>query len=142
MRQETEQMLPQQRVALPGDIERLAGDDEAAGEEIACFFFQAEDGIRDLYVTGVQPCALPIFTLDVPDTPDNEKKFGRPSSRTGQGGAFPQVRVVGLGECGTHAIVAAELGPIATGERELAAGVLADLEPGMLVSFDRGFYSY
>src|SRR5215469_14203717 len=27
------------------------------------FFFQAEDGIRDLYVTGVQTCALPISTL-------------------------------------------------------------------------------
>src|SRR6266403_5234880 len=25
------------------------------------FFFQAEDGIRDLYVTGVQTCALPIW---------------------------------------------------------------------------------
>src|SRR5215469_11249547 len=28
------------------------------------FFFQAEDGIRDLYVTGVQTCALPIFAVD------------------------------------------------------------------------------
>src|SRR2546430_10002303 len=27
------------------------------------FFFQAEDGIRDLTVTGVQTCALPIFTV-------------------------------------------------------------------------------
>src|SRR5206468_7374656 len=27
------------------------------------FFFQAEDGIRDLIVTGVQTCALPIFRL-------------------------------------------------------------------------------
>src|SRR5690349_19025817 len=26
------------------------------------FFFQAEDGIRDLYVTGVQTCALPIYS--------------------------------------------------------------------------------
>src|SRR2546429_2425882 len=26
-----------------------------------CFFFQAEDGIRDVAVTGVQTCALPIF---------------------------------------------------------------------------------
>src|SRR2546428_9751128 len=26
------------------------------------FFFQAEDGIRDLIVTGVQTCALPIWT--------------------------------------------------------------------------------
>src|SRR3712207_6928651 len=27
----------------------------------SCFFFQAEDGIRDIGVTGVQTCALPIF---------------------------------------------------------------------------------
>src|SRR5690606_40592758 len=26
-----------------------------------CFFFQAEDGIRDFHVTGVQTCALPIY---------------------------------------------------------------------------------
>src|SRR3712207_7513100 len=28
---------------------------------ISFFFFQAEDGIRDIGVTGVQTCALPIF---------------------------------------------------------------------------------
>src|SRR5690625_5486510 len=28
---------------------------------VICFFFQAEDGIRDGHVTGVQTCALPIF---------------------------------------------------------------------------------
>src|SRR5271163_5081031 len=28
------------------------------------FFFQAEDGIRDLIVTGVQTCALPIWRFD------------------------------------------------------------------------------
>src|SRR5207245_6848727 len=27
---------------------------------VCCFFFQAEDGIRDATVTGVQTCALPI----------------------------------------------------------------------------------
>src|SRR5690606_40540681 len=27
------------------------------------FFFQAEDGIRDFHVTGVQTCALPIFCM-------------------------------------------------------------------------------
>src|SRR2546430_3411036 len=31
-----------------------------------CFFFQAEDGIRDLTVTGVQTCALPISAASVP----------------------------------------------------------------------------
>src|SRR5690606_39813228 len=29
---------------------------------LKCFFFQAEDGIRDFHVTGVQTCALPILT--------------------------------------------------------------------------------
>jgi hypothetical protein len=86
--------------------------------------------------------AVDGVTLDVPDTAENEKEFGRPSSRTGQGGAFPQVRVVGLGECGTHAIVAADLAPIRVGERELAERVLADLDQDMLVLFDRGFFSY
>src|SRR2546429_2374179 len=28
------------------------------------FFFQAEDGIRDVAVTGVQTCALPILQVD------------------------------------------------------------------------------
>src|SRR2546425_9699843 len=28
---------------------------------LSCFFFQAEDGIRDKLVTGVQTCALPIL---------------------------------------------------------------------------------
>src|SRR2546430_6695575 len=31
------------------------------------FFFQAEDGIRDLTVTGVQTCALPILGYAVPE---------------------------------------------------------------------------
>src|SRR5207302_6537763 len=31
------------------------------------FFFQAEDGIRDFHVTGVQTCALPIYRSPSPD---------------------------------------------------------------------------
>ena len=34
--------------------------DEAVDDKIFFFFFQAEDGIRDWSVTGVQTCALPI----------------------------------------------------------------------------------
>ena len=33
---------------------------------IICFFFQAEDGIRDCDVTGVQTCALPIWIKVLP----------------------------------------------------------------------------
>src|SRR5256885_5146304 len=35
-----------------------------------CFFFQAEDGIRDYKVTGVQTCALPIYTDTVKSQQD------------------------------------------------------------------------
>src|SRR5690606_24592155 len=35
------------------------------------FFFQAEDGIRDFHVTGVQTCALPIWLVD-PEIEDPE----------------------------------------------------------------------
>src|SRR5690349_163375 len=37
------------------------------------FFFQAEDGIRDLYVTGVQTCALPISIRILLEAIDLEK---------------------------------------------------------------------
>src|SRR5256885_8056725 len=37
-------------------------DDQGVGNLAVCFFFQAEDGIRDYKVTGVQTCALPIFS--------------------------------------------------------------------------------
>src|SRR5207302_7048951 len=42
------------------------------------FFFQAEDGIRDFHVTGVQTCALPIFssTSDVFDVPCSRSARG------------------------------------------------------------------
>src|SRR2546427_12309202 len=36
---------------------------ESEERSVAFFFFQAEDGIRDLTVTGVQTCALPICEL-------------------------------------------------------------------------------
>src|SRR5437660_2233539 len=38
--------------------------------QFVCFFFQAEDGIRDGHVTGVQTCALPISDGDERDRPD------------------------------------------------------------------------
>src|ERR1019366_9607789 len=37
------------------------------------FFFQAEDGIRDWSVTGVQTCALPIYDEILKTNPNDEK---------------------------------------------------------------------
>src|SRR5207248_7286807 len=44
--------------------------------DIFFFFFQAEDGIRDRTVTGVQTCALPISEFDV--------AYGEGISKTGE----------------------------------------------------------
>src|SRR2546430_12523857 len=41
-----------------------------------CFFFQAEDGIRDLTVTGVQTCALPISEGVLLPVPGQKYTFG------------------------------------------------------------------
>src|SRR5205807_3232278 len=48
-----------------------------------CFFFQAEDGIRDYKVTGVQTCALPICWWRVPQAAAlRRRKFSpRPGHR-------------------------------------------------------------
>src|SRR6266568_505761 len=43
---------------------------------MASFFFQAEDGIRDGTVTGVQTCALPIFILGRGSSIDSFPLFG------------------------------------------------------------------
>jgi len=80
--------------------------------------------------------------LDVPDSPANQG-LGRSKSGRGEGvGAFPQVRVVGLVEAGTHAIVGAVQGPYASGEQTLARQLARDdgpLGPGVLLLADRLF---
>src|SRR5256886_5630148 len=40
---------------------QILADRSASSSIMLIFFFQAEDGIRDLTVTGVQTCALPIY---------------------------------------------------------------------------------
>jgi hypothetical protein len=82
--------------------------------------------------------------LDAADTDANVEWFGRPASSRGegQGGAFPQVRVLGLAECGSHAIIDAAVGAYRQGEQTLAESVLRSLLPGMLLLADRGFFSY
>jgi hypothetical protein len=82
-------------------------------------------------------------TFDLPDTAANAGFFGRPGSPRGEGaGAFPQVRVTALGECGTHAIFAAEMGPLAVHETELARRLFGHLRAGMLLIAGRGFAGF
>lgn len=103
----------------------------------------AAPGTRGSWFHGWRVMAVDGVVLDVPDTAANVAEFGKRTAGTGGiTAAFPQVRVVALGECGTHAIVAAAIGAWRVYERDLFAPLLPDLEPKMLVLADRGFYSY
>lgn len=84
--------------------------------------------------------AIDGVKMSVPDTSANKAGFGL--SGNSSRNPFPLVQVAGLGECGTHAVVAAEIGTIAVGERELAGKLASSLEPEMLVIADRGFFSF
>src|SRR5256886_6327574 len=48
---------------MDGFIDLINGEISLHTVLLIFFFFQAEDGIRDLTVTGVQTCALPISTV-------------------------------------------------------------------------------
>jgi hypothetical protein len=101
----------------------------------------ARPGTRGAWFRGWRVMAVDGVILDVPDTPANNAEY--PRTDTGRGrGAYPVVRVVGLAECGTHAVIDAVLGSWSTGERGLASQLLRSLQPGMLLLADRGFYSH
>jgi hypothetical protein len=99
-------------------------------------------GTKGVWFHGWRVMAVDGVILDVPDTAKNRDVFGKKVHHKGGESPFPQVRIVGLGECGTHAIIAAAFDSWRVQERELFNRMLDDLEPGMLVLADRGFYSY
>lgn len=91
---------------------------------------------------GLRVMALDGSCLEVPDEAANAACFGYPRGARGQG-AFPQVRLLGLVECGTHVVTGTAIGPFRESERALAARLLpAKLQAGMLMLADRGFYSF
>lgn len=93
------------------------------------------------HVAGLRLVAFDGLTMDVPDTVDNAEMFGRPGGGAGTG-AFPQVRVVALAECGSRAVMGARCAGITTGEQTLTEDLLGLLDGGMLVVADRNFLSH
>lgn len=103
----------------------------------------AEPGTAGAFYRGDRLVSIDGTCLDVADTPANERKFGRPGSGRGEKrAAFPQLRLVGLGECGTHALFAVAVAGLDDDERTLAGRLVGALSPGMLCLADRGFYSF
>jgi hypothetical protein len=113
--------------------------------------------LKKLYETVVAPIALKQTrgawygkwrlvgldgsTLDVADTKENDKEFGRPGAGRGAS-AFPKLRFVALVECGTHVLWGAQMDKYATGEVTLAHQVVESLRADMLCLADRGLFSY
>ena len=101
----------------------------------------AKPGSRGSWYRKWRVMAIDGVQIDVPDTPENRAEFGKNGNHL-SASPFPQVRIVGLAECGTHAIVAAAMGPRTKYERELARELLPSVQQGMFVLADRGFYGY
>ena len=113
--------------------------------------------LKKLYETLVVPLAKPRTkgawyrqwrlvsldgsTLEVADTQENDRAFGRPGASRGSS-AYPQIRFVGLLENGTHVLWAAQVDKYATSEISLARTVVDGLGKGMLCLADRFFPSY
>ncbi len=93
------------------------------------------------FYRGMRTMALDGFTVDLPDTPRNDRAFGRPGGHRAPG-AFPQVRVLALCETGSHGLRRWLIKPYHRGEVGMAHRLLRRLRPDMLLLWDRNFLSY
>ncbi|MPY68383.1 IS4 family transposase, partial [Deinococcus sp. SDU3-2] len=87
---------------------------------------------------------LQLFGLDgtifpVPDSPENRRFFGSPSSGTRGEGAYPQCRLVALMHLGSHLLRAVRLGTYQQSELSLADELFPVLPEQSLLIMDRGF---
>ena len=102
----------------------------------------AQVGTPGSWLAGRRLVAVDGTCLDVADTPANDEFFGRPGVSKGERSAFPMARVAAAIECGTHAVIDAEVGAYTTSEPVLVEPLLDRLTPGMLVLVDRGLMSF
>lgn len=96
-----------------------------------------DPGVPGVFAFGLRLVAWDGTGLDTADTPANAGAFG-----VTQGGN-PQLRLLALTECGTHALVDAVFdGVERASEQKLARRLLRSLQPGMLLLADRNFPGY
>lgn len=92
------------------------------------------------FYKGMRLMAIDGTLFNAPDTPRNEAAFGRSRNQYGKG-AYPQIRCVGLVECGSHALIDISLSGYNRSEMHGAHEVLRRVEAGMLVMHDAGLFS-
>lgn len=130
--QATKSALSQARTRLGPDVMRLLAERVLAP--------MAKPTTPGAWFHGMRVMAVDGSILDVADEKANADFFGYPTAVRGAS-AFPQLRLLTLVECGTHAVVAASMAPCRRSEHSLTTSLFPQaLKPGMLVLADRGFY--
>ena len=102
---------------------------------------QARPDTPQAFYGGMRLMGVDSFVVDVPDTPANERAFGRPGSGRSPA-AFPQARVLSLCELGTHVLWKSLIKPHRRGEHPMARHILRFLAENMLLLWDRNFLSF
>ncbi len=116
------------------------------GVEVMRALFEQSCGLlatqetKGAFAFGLRLMVIDGTLEDVTDTPANVTYFGRLCEGQTQS-PFPQLRCLYLLEAGTHASIQIMLAPCQDSELSLAPGLLAAIQPGMLVLLDRGFLS-
>ncbi|MFO0891762.1 MAG: hypothetical protein U0790_21805 [Isosphaeraceae bacterium] len=77
-------------------------------------------------------------TLDLPNSPENARALGRPTTGRARG-ASPQVRLLAFCELVRHADCGLAIKPLRHGESSMVGELLDHLRPGMLLVWVRGF---
>ena len=93
------------------------------------------------FLFGLRIKAIDGTLEDVPDTPSNERAFGRLAGGRGKD-AFPKVRGIYLIEGGTHAFLDAVFWGCRRGEPAGGLRLLRSVGPGDLLMWDKNFHSY
>lgn len=99
----------------------------------------AKPGQKGAFFQRLRVVALDSTTFTLAESSENREYFG-----THAGGAYPQARVTGLSECGTHAFFALDVAPCKVSEKTQALSneILSKLEPDMICLADRGFTGF
>jgi len=102
----------------------------------------AEERTRGAWYRHWLTVGLDGSSVDVADTPENDKEFGRTRSDRGES-AFPKIRFVSLLETGTRVLFGTRFaGFEGHSEKDLAKQVLSSLKKGMLCLADRYYLGY
>jgi Transposase DDE domain/Insertion element 4 transposase N-terminal len=105
-----------------------------------CRVMAEPDTIPSAFFGRYRLMAIDGTLFKTPQTPANRAIFGGSSNQYGLG-PFPQVRCVGLAECGSHAVVGLEISPYQESEVHGAHRLLEQVGPNMLVMVDAGITS-